>query len=224
MNSPSTITWIDREKLSSLAEGMALAKPKRTRASHGGGISPLLRTVGSIGPEMSPILLAGALPEKEPEAPALPFSEFRAPGLPLGQRLNALMDWLVRAVQCSRVFLSDADGLPLAQRNATVEMIGLSAVLSDASRQLSRHLNTEKANTLRFDLVKGEVFHLLELSVQPHTVALGFQTRAEIDKIGINQIADAVTDALSDPAVEGDALAEEAGRQASSFYPPLPKS
>ncbi|MFQ3577863.1 MAG: hypothetical protein SNJ52_02485 [Verrucomicrobiia bacterium] len=222
MTSPSTITWIDREKLSSLAEGVALAKSKRKRVSYAGGGAQLLRTLGTLSVETTSGLLAGALPEKELKAPALPFSEFRAPRLPLGQRLNALMAWMTRAVQCNRVFLSDADGLPLAQHNANVEMIGLSAVLSDASRQLSRHLKTERANTLRFDLVKDEAFYLLELSVKPHHVALGFQTRANIDKAGLDQIADAVANALNGPPTENTGLGEKGDRPASDFYPPLP--
>lgn len=204
---PSQITWIDPDSLTALAREAGLARKPERRGPERIGIG-LLRAAGS--PPRGGGLLGGHFappPAGEKEEP-LPYPVFTPPELPLKHRVNALMDWLFRNAGASTAFLADGDGLPLAQRGASVDLIGISAVFADAAHQLARSLKADAAGAVHVDLDGGSTFHLIGLENGPQNLALGFVSRLSVDASCLSQIADSVL----------AAVAERPGEKSSSFY------
>ncbi len=222
----SQITWINSDAFRSLSDGLAVSKPRPQRLSPLAAGLKVLRASGQGQPPLSAIL-GGSLPLPESER-VLPFPEFKAPALPLTQRLNSLLDWLSKSVRCSKIFLSDADGLPLAQRNCNVEMIGLCAIMSDAARQLAALAGVGRGEALHIDLENGAVFHLIELSTGQQVVALGIQTRSGLTPEEVAQISSAVLATLAEqqrpaPAPAPDIALLGGGGQGGIIPDPLGK-
>jgi hypothetical protein len=135
-------------------------------------------------------------PEAEADRPALPV--FRPPQAAMGARLSAFIDWLFRNLACVRVFIADGDGLPLAQRNSNIDLIGLATVLMDASRQLRGHLQLPPEGAIAMGLGPNETFQLLQIQTSWQQVSLGLIVRSTLLRETLDEVKNALRLALDE--------------------------
>ncbi len=132
----------------------------------------------------------------EAERSGLP--RFHPPHAAMGARLAAFIDWLFRNLACVRVFIADSDGLPLAQRNSNIDLIGLATVLMDATRQLRGHLQLPPEGTIGMELGENETFLLLQIQTDWQQVSLGLIVRASLDRMTLDEVKQALRAALNE--------------------------
>ncbi len=221
MNTNSNLSWLDSDNLRALASaaGLSGGAPLRTG---GPGVVRRAETVATR-PVAAPAPPVASSPMRQrlgvsAQHPQAPVPEDRPQGLPpfappqaaaMGQRLNAFIDWLFRNLPCQRVFIADGDGLPLAQRHSNIDLIGISTVLMDASKQLRSHLQLPEEASIGLELGGNEMFQLLQLQMPWQEVSLGIIIRGYLARDLVDQVKAALRSALEfDQGPESAAMAE----------------
>lgn len=208
MSSNSSLSWLDPQTLKDLATASGLSGGRGT--SRVAATLPekvaLARPQPAARPGRPPTVasLKRALDEAEEHEPrpdettrqALP--PFKAPQAAMGARLAAFIDWLFRNLACVRVFIADGDGLPLAQRNSNIDLIGLATVLMDASRELRGHLQLPQEGAIGMELGPAESFQLLQIQTSWQEVSLGLIVRAGLSRETLDEVKAALHAAIEE--------------------------
>lgn len=142
----TSISWLDAEAVAALAA-----------AAQG------------IATDKSPA--AGAPAAAAPVAPEKP--RFRPSSGPLDLRVAELLAWLrVREPALQSVFVTDADGLPVASADARPDHVAISAALMATLVQVRQNLHTD-ARRIAVTTQPGEVLHVVTVDTPAGVLAVG---------------------------------------------------
>ncbi len=77
---------------------------------------------------------------------------FEVPLGPLTTRLRALTDWIRRQIDSADIFIIDAQGCPVSDREASGEIVAGAVLLADAVRRAAPHLPSAAEGAIYLDL------------------------------------------------------------------------
>ncbi len=96
------------------------------------------------------------VPMPAPELSAIPprrhVPHFEVPLGPLTTRLRALTDWIRRQIDSADIFIIDAQGCPVSDREAPGEIVAGAVLLAEAARRAAPHLPSAAEGAIYLDL------------------------------------------------------------------------
>ena len=96
------------------------------------------------------------VPMPAPELSAIPprrhVPHFEVPLGPLTTRLRALTDWIRRQIDSADIFIIDAQGCPVSDREASGEIVAGAVLLAEAARRAAPHLPSAAEGAIYLDL------------------------------------------------------------------------
>ena len=81
---------------------------------------------------------------------------FEVPLGPLTTRLRALTDWIRRQIDSADIFIIDAQGCPVSDREASGEIVAGAVLLAEAARRAAPHLPSAAEGAIYLDLQDGK--------------------------------------------------------------------
>ncbi len=224
MSNKFSLSWLDPQNLKKLAEASGLSVSRvaaHTSRKAGAGWAqtgrPSLSWASGVnGPAASQVVAPlKSMPEGVTDAregeetgsrPELP--PFHPPNAAMGARLSAYIDWLIQNLACVRVFIADSDGLPLAQRNSNIDLIGLATVLMEATRQLRGHIELPPDASIAMELSENEIFQFVQVQTDWQKVSLGLIMPSVLDRKTLDHVKRALHNVFSEAGRES-AIAKE---------------
>ncbi len=143
--------------------------------------------------EMNPPVPGGTVPvpvppwaSPDPAGPG-PAGGFPAPGLPprrhvphfevplgpLTTRLRALTDWIRRQIDAADIFIIDAQGCPVSDREAPGEIVAGVVLLAEAARRAAPHLPAAAEGAIYLDLQDERRLCVIDTATRHGTFSLG---------------------------------------------------
>ena len=96
------------------------------------------------------------VPMPAPELSAIPprrhVPHFEVPLGPLTTRLRALTDWIRRQIDSADIFIIDAQGCPVSDREAPGDIVAGAVLLAEAARRAAPHLPSAAEGAIYLDL------------------------------------------------------------------------
>lgn len=178
-----SLSWIDSRSLRELVHGMTLASSAMTGAP--APSSPRSRSEGSVvsrsdGPTPTPTART-----VDVDVSSFVPSEADGPG-----RMRQLVAWASELAGLEEVFVADADGLVIAQRNADAELVAATSWLVTTWEKVERHLRPSGLGAITVELD-----HRRWLNVFPCRLAWG---RVYLGAVSTDRLAPGAWWALAD--------------------------
>ncbi len=136
-------------------------------------------------PAPSPFASAPALPPAAPpRTPSLPtlssappprrhVPHFEVPLGPLATRLRALTDWIRRQIDAADIFIIDAQGCPISDREAAGAIVAGAVLLAEAARRAAPHLPSAAEGAIYLDLHDERRLCVIDTATRHGTFTLG---------------------------------------------------
>lgn len=90
--------------------------------------------------------------ESSAPPPRRHIPHFEVPLGPLTTRLRALTDWIRRQIDAADIFIIDAQGCPVSDREASSEIVAGALLLAEAARRAAPHLPSAAEGAIYLDL------------------------------------------------------------------------
>lgn len=178
MTKPS-LSWIDRNKVSSLFDRLSSPKRSRSVAPAPGSAPPVstrtlappapsgVGTMAGLPGQISGSFAAPA-PMSVPRPSALPKTaprDFEHPGGPLEIRLERYVSWVAQITACEAVFVADENGLPVVSHAEDPVLIAVTApcmsVFDQAWRAMGGPAHARRGR-LVFAIEDDKLLHVAE--------------------------------------------------------------
>ena len=154
----------------------SMAAPERQKVRHfldnirhkaeQSGLIPKNGPHESASPPASPFPLVSAASDLPPWGTPVPVQvadlsaipprrhvpHFEVPLGPLTTRLRALTDWIRRQIDSADIFIIDAQGCPVSDREASSEIVAGAVLLAEAVRRAAPHLPSAAEGAIYLDL------------------------------------------------------------------------
>jgi hypothetical protein len=114
------------------------------------GIAAPVPTASLRGPLGALTTVAAA--ESAAPPPRRHVPHFEVPLGPLTTRLRALTDWIRRQIDAADIFIIDAQGCPVSDREASGEIVAGVLLLAEAARRAAPHLPSAAEGAIYLDL------------------------------------------------------------------------
>jgi hypothetical protein len=98
---------------------------------------------------------------------------FEVPLGPLTTRLRALTDWIRRQIDSDDIFIIDAQGCPVSDREASGEIVAGAVLLAEAVRRASPHLPSAAEGAIYLDLQDERRLGVIDTATRHGTFTLG---------------------------------------------------
>lgn len=132
-------------------------------------------------PAPSPLAWAPAAPLRPAPPPSSPSAppprrhvpHFEVPLGPLATRLRALTDWIRRQIDAADIFIIDAQGCPVSDREAAGEIVAGAILLAEAARRAAPHLPSAAEGAIYLDLQDERRLCVIDTATRHGTFTLG---------------------------------------------------
>lgn len=114
---------------------------------------------------------AGIVPSPLPPRRHVPH--FEVPLGPLTTRLRALTDWIRRQLDAADIFIIDAQGCPVTDREAPGEIVAGAVLLAEAARRAAPHLPSAAEGAIYLDLQDERRLCVIDTVTRHGTFTLG---------------------------------------------------
>ncbi len=143
--------------LAARTEGPAWAKPRATSSWW-------------QAPAARPVVPPGLQVEAEP---AVRFRPFETADSALRGRLEALFGWIVEQTGCRRLFIVDAEGLVVVDKNADPTLVAISSAFVTLMERIHGSLDTPTRTSIAIEVDSTHYLHLLEAETPLGRYTLG---------------------------------------------------
>lgn len=119
-------------------------------------------------------LASSSRPSTVPPAPPMP--EFTLTGDSIEEQVDALIEWLAAARPLEGLFVTDANGLAIANRGVESDQVAISATLMGTLGDVRRSLATD-ARRMAIALGEARVLHLVAVETPLGAFGVGMVSR-----------------------------------------------
>jgi len=191
---PASMGAPEREKVRNFLGNIRLKAQQSGLIPHGIPAGAALPPPGTAGSPGNPLAVASLLPLTAMAAPAVPqravaspadspqglpppprrhVPHFEVPLGPLSTRLRALSDWIRRQIDAADIFIIDAQGCPVSDREAPGEIVAGALLLAEAARRAVPHLPAAVEGAIYLDLQDERRLCVIDTVTRHGTFTLG---------------------------------------------------
>jgi hypothetical protein len=157
-----SLSWIDPGELSAALVRAGVRREPRDRSRPANLY--LLRAGGAQAEPAEPFATAAAPRAAGPVPRTAPAAErFDAPEGTLQKRLEAFIDWVTNATGSRRLFVADAEGLVLIERETDHELIAVSSSFMSLLERIRSCLGSETRGVMALDLDEETTLHMVQV-------------------------------------------------------------
>ncbi|HEX4953306.1 MAG TPA: hypothetical protein VF017_07925 [Thermoanaerobaculia bacterium] len=121
----------------------------------------------------APAARPAAPPILHPEEAAVRFRPFETADPALRGRLEALFGWIVEQTGCRRLFIVDAEGLVVVDKNADPTLVAISSAFVTLMERIHDSLDTPTRTSIAIEVDSSHYLHLLQAETPLGRYTLG---------------------------------------------------